>query len=458
MTRQAVGLTAFVDEIESSFVERAPLRMSQSLWAWDLHARVHDEYPAAVLPTLSAGAERAVELRQACGLRALLGPAAGAQAPYALLLLLFGRSEMRARRLQARLVYARSLALSLELGCRYAVVSAFAALADEDLPRGRAFAAESVTAAIASALRSFGHDGIPSVGAARRLRGPLWRRGDDDNAESERSDDDDDDDGRGDESEGGDGSPADADGDTDGGGGDDDGDGGNAGSLDGANDGADADEFSFLELGGGARAHGAQMRSLVQPLARARLDASVTPAALPSAELWRAVQPSRAWLDATVLAGGASEAAAAFPALLCGVWWIALQVRGASFAPRACGACGCVVHDLDVHLVLGGVRGGAPCSCPRAAVVRAEFFRRVAALFAAHGLASTVPVGPRGPQTRDALARALGGRGASRVPLPRALARALPLVFVETFGAFAADERARRATAAVAAAAAAAPM
>ena len=38
-------------------------------------------------------------LRQARGLRALLGPAVGAQAPYALLLLLFGRSEMRARRL-----------------------------------------------------------------------------------------------------------------------------------------------------------------------------------------------------------------------------------------------------------------------------------------------------------------------------------------------------------------------
>ena len=447
-------VNGIVDEIESSFVERAPLRMSQSLWAWDLHARVHDEYPAAVLPTLSAGAERAVELRQARGLRALLGPAAGAQAPYALLLLLFGRSEMRARRLQARLVYARSLALSLELGCRGTVVSEFAALADEDSPRGRAFAAESVTAAIVGALRSFGVEGIPSAGAARRLRGALWRRGDGDGSEPERGDDDDDDDDESDhENDGGGGSPADADGDDDS---DGDGDGGDGDDDDA--DGADADEFSFLELGGGARAHGAQMRSLVQPLARARLGASVTPAALPSAELWRAVQPSRAWLDATVLAGGASEAAAAFPALLCGVWWIALQVRGASFAPRACGACGCVVHDLDVHLVLGGVRGGAPCSCPRAAVVRAEFFRRVAALFVAHGLAGAVPVGPRGPQTRDALARALGGRGASRVPLPRALARALPLVFVETFGAFAADERARRAMAAVAAAAAAAPM
>ena len=33
---------------------------------------------------------------------------------------------------------------------------------------------------------------------------------------------------------------------------------------------------------------------------------------------------------------------------------------------------------------------------------------------------------------------------AARVPLPRALARALPLVFVETFGNFAAGERVRR--------------
>ena len=253
----------------------------------------------------SSGTRRTRALRQARGLRALLGPTAGAQAPYALLLLLFGRSEMRARRLQARLVYARSLALSLELGCRYAVVSAFAALAGEDSLRGRAFAAESVTAAIVGALRSFGVEGIPSVGAARRLRGPLWRRGDDDDAESERpDDDDDDDDGSGVESEGGDGSPADADGDTDGGGGDGDGDGGDAGGLDGADDGADADEFSFLELGGGARAHRSRMCSLVCPFASAQLEAAVTLAALPSAALWRAVQPSRAWLDATVLAGG----------------------------------------------------------------------------------------------------------------------------------------------------------
>ena len=150
------------------------------------------------------------------------------------------------------------------------VVYAFAALADEDLLRGRAFAAESVTAAIVGALCLFGVEGIPSVGAARRLRGPLWRRGDDDDAESERSDDDDDDDdGSGDESEGGGGSPADADGDTDGGGGDDDGDGGDAGGLDGADDGADADEFSFLELGGGARAHRSRMCSLVCPFASA---------------------------------------------------------------------------------------------------------------------------------------------------------------------------------------------
>ena len=55
-------INRIIDEIESSFTKHAPLRMSQSLWAWDLHARVHDEYPAAVLPALSASVERAVEL------------------------------------------------------------------------------------------------------------------------------------------------------------------------------------------------------------------------------------------------------------------------------------------------------------------------------------------------------------------------------------------------------------
>ena len=42
----------------------------------------------------SSGTRRTRALRQARGLRALLGPTAGAQAPYALLLLLFGRSKM----------------------------------------------------------------------------------------------------------------------------------------------------------------------------------------------------------------------------------------------------------------------------------------------------------------------------------------------------------------------------
>ena len=275
---------------------------------------------------------------------------------------------MRARRLQARLVYACSLALSLELGCRYAVVSAFAALADEDLLRGRAFAAESVTAAIVSALRSFGLEGIPSVGAARRLRGPLWRRGDNNDAESERSDDDDDDDdGSGDESEGGDGSPADADGDTDGGGGDGDGDGGDAGSLDGADDGADADEFSFLELGGGARAHRSRMCSLVCLFASAQLEATVTLAALPSAALWRAVQPSRAWLDATVLAGGCYIGAVLGPRAVC-----VRRHSAAGVFLVMCVLCGGLVSSSDVagfalcfvRVRMGGAFSAGRCLLP----------------------------------------------------------------------------------------------
>ena len=86
------------------------------------------------------------------------------------------------------------------------------------------------------------------------------------------------------------------------------------------------------------------------------------------------------------------------------------------------------------------------------AAARAAWFARVAALFAAYDLAS--PVGPTGPFTRAALARALGGRGrVGGTPLPRELSLALPAAFVATFGAHVARERVARDAAAGAAAA-----
>ena len=153
------------------------------------------------------------------------------------------------------------------------------------------------------------------------------------------------------------------------------------------------------------------------------------------------MRPSRAWLDAAVLASCADEASAALPELLCGVWWIAPMARDGA-APRVCGACGCACADLDVHFVLGGVLGGAPCSCPHAAIARAAFFARVAPIYAEVNLGAP----PVALQSRAALARVLGGRrGVARAPLPVEAALALPRAFVVTLGAFAADVRAARA-------------
>ena len=64
------------------------------------------------------------------------------------------RGELRARRLLARLVYVRSLALACAEPERGAVVAELARLVDEPTPRGRAFAAESSTAALLRAVRS----------------------------------------------------------------------------------------------------------------------------------------------------------------------------------------------------------------------------------------------------------------------------------------------------------------
>ena len=256
------------------------------------------------------------------------------------------------------------------------------------------------------------------------MRGALWR---DDGGGSDGSDDDGGDgDGSGDEVS------------------DDGSDDGDSGSDDGGDDGADVDEFALLELGGGARAHRARMRALVRPLAQERIDADL--ARLPSAALWRAVAPTRAWLDAVVMSGGADERSVALPALLCGVWWIAPQVRNSGRAPRTCGACGVACADVDVHFVLGGVDGGAPCSCARAAAARAAFFGRVATVCAEAGIGS--PVGPGAPRNRAALARALGGKGDAPTCPPLAVAVALARAFVDTLGSFAARERAARAAAA----------
>ena len=83
-------------EIESSFTKHAPLRMSQSLWAWDLHVHVHNEYPAAFFTS----AERTVELGRSRRTRC-------SSCSYSSAAL-----DMRARRLQARLSFTCALSPS----------------------------------------------------------------------------------------------------------------------------------------------------------------------------------------------------------------------------------------------------------------------------------------------------------------------------------------------------------
>ena len=82
-----------------------------------------------------------------------------------------------------------------------------------------------------------------------------------------------------------------------------------------------------------------------------------------SANAYRALVSTPAWLRDVVLGVAADAAASAFTALLCGVRWAALEVhQSGTFALRACGECGHAYPDLAVHLVLGMASDGAACT------------------------------------------------------------------------------------------------
>jgi hypothetical protein len=155
--------------------------------------------------------------------------------------------------------------------------------------------------------------------------------------------------------------------------------GGGGGSGDGDDsgddDGYDSDELesatAFVELGGAARRHRAQMLGLVRPRVRAREAAAL--ARLDSAALLNAVRPTRAWMCTAVHGGRADEPGASIPCLLCGCWWPCPLVRDKAFMRRACAACGYDGPELDVHYALGGVGSGGVCSCLRLAAARAAW-------------------------------------------------------------------------------------
>ena len=105
-----------------------------------------------------------------------------------------------------------------------------------------------------------------------------------------------------------------------------------------------------------------------------------------------------------------------------------------------CPACDATSAALDVHVVGGFVRGEAPCPgrggrCSGAPEVRAEFLRRISALYANAGRAKLLQSST--PGTHRHLALLLGG--ARGVPLELALD--ISTAFDETWGGWSREQR-----------------
>jgi len=171
---------------------------------------------------------------------------------------------------------------------------------------------------------------------------------------------------------------------------------------------------------------GRSARTTVAAIARSNRAATLD-LAKSSANLFKALAPSRAWLKDVAWDQELDQPLAAFVALIIGVWWAALAVRQpGSFAKGRCGACGCTATNLPVHLI-GGWSDGVACG--QAIAVREDFTRRVIALFIKHGCLSKLTETAPGSNERLAMMLGNGGNG-----LPRVLSRDLPQVFCDTFG------------------------
>ena len=392
---------------------REPLRMSQALWAWETHTRSKLEWIWAALPPLDEDDEEMLEEHQFRAYLAMLGDAAtpGCQPPYELLLSVLGRRwRLTERRALAQLSYARKLALSRCRPERDALITYFEGLARTS----QAFMDSSVTEALLATLARYECSALPAVDDARARDSHARRLFLARKRQRER----------------GGGPLSDVSSCSSGG-------------------GSDSDDSSDDELGGGVgcepelgESHRQNMRRVVGNDATGWLENGVTH--LKAARCFKAVDPSDEYLKSCVLQGGADEASAAFPSLLCGCFWPCTLLRGAGagYDVRKCAGCGAVIHDLDVHFVCGKVKGGSACTCDaRLAAVRERYWAGVVDLFAQCGNGDLLAATENG--TRERLTMALGGGGLK----PQKLALALPAVFVETFGAWARDERKRRADA-----------
>ena len=255
-------VSGIVAKIEAGFAAREPLTLAQALWSWDLHGRARAESCAAVLPPLGDEDAGALEELQRRALLAMLGPAASDGAHYELLLYVFGRWRLDERRLLARLVFARSLALSLARPSRAAVVAELVARVGEPSARGRRLAGEAATSAVLDALGEFGVGALPTPADAVAMRGPLW---DATRAAGGSGDGGDEGSGSGDDGDGGGGGLGDDEGDVrgtvddDDDGDDDDDDGGDYGDGSGGDDeggggGSGDDDDGDDDDGGGGSA------------------------------------------------------------------------------------------------------------------------------------------------------------------------------------------------------------
>ena len=152
-----------------------------------------------------------------------------------------------------------------------------------------------------------------------------------------------------------------------------------------------------------------------------------------SGSVYKALRPSRKWLESVVLEGDA--ASASVPALICGCFWPCSAIR--PMGRRAsCGACGSTTSDLQVHFVLGLGKDGVVCA-GKADEARKKHDDEVRKLFRTHNRGRQLDeVRLRAPNSEELMALVLGNGGRA---LPAALAVALPSVFAETLGAWAAE-------------------
>ena len=395
------------------------LKLKQAMWAWTAYARPHAEWAAAVWP---AAAERAVatglERTQDAALVALMGDAAttDARPSRALLLSVFDLWSLEHRRLLARVRYDEDHKLVQTRPRRAAIARHHRRLAQKkDI-----YADTSATGAIAAAtkrLRRFeSKHGMPTKRRKVRNAGdtPTDRdarahgggagataaagggAGDEDNNEAQDDEDSD---------------------STEHEGSDDD----------------DGDEFHQAK-----RRAGQWARRRVTRIVNAERKQAMKKAMLGSSgSVYKALRPSRKWLESVVFEGGADAASASVPALICGCFWPCTAIR--PMGKRAiCGACGATTSDLQVHFILGIGKDGVVCA-GKADEARKQHDDEVRKLFRTHNRGGQLDeVRLRAPNSEELMALMLGNGGRA---LPAALAVVLPSVFAETLGAWAAEAR-----------------